>query len=144
MYEDYTQQALPDREYRLLLGTALCVFASNNGFIIENILRIDNDRYNWYELIDLESGRLKEIIGKTITKKSGNTIIQDLFLEIVNMRNRIIHGFRITNEKGEQSIATKTRIKDGNEQFEITAEFLQDFISKNNRLSNLLHDFRGF
>lgn len=144
MYEDYTQQALPDREYRLLLGTALCVFASNNGFIIENILRIDNDNYNWYELIDLESGKLKDKIEKTITMKSGNTIIQELFLEIVNMRNRIIHGFRITNEKGEQSIATKTRIKDGNEQFEITAEFLQDFISKNNRLSNLLHDFRGF
>ena len=144
MYEDYTQQALPDREYRLLLGTALCVFASNNGFIIENILRIDNDSYNWYELIDLESGKLKDKIEKTITMKTGNTIIQELFLEIVNMRNRIIHGFRITNEKGEQSIATKTRIKDGNEQFEITAEFLQDFISKNNRLSNLLHDFRGF
>lgn len=144
MYEDYTQQALPDREYRLLLGTALCVFASNNGFIIENILRIDNDSYNWYELIDLESGKLKDKIEKTITMKSGNTIIQELFLEIVNMRNRIIHGFRITNEKGEQSIATKTRIKDGNEQFEITAEFLKDFISKNNRLSNLLHGFRGF
>lgn len=42
MHELYTKQSLPDKEYRALLGSALCVFNSNNAFIIENILRIDS------------------------------------------------------------------------------------------------------
>lgn len=33
MYEPYTRQSLPSKEYRELLGSALCVFSSNNGFI---------------------------------------------------------------------------------------------------------------
>lgn len=41
MYEDYTRQSLPEKYYRELLGTALCVFNSNNAFIIETILRMD-------------------------------------------------------------------------------------------------------
>ena len=41
MYEDYTRQSLPSKEYRELLGSALCVFNSKNAFIIENILRED-------------------------------------------------------------------------------------------------------
>ena len=49
MYEDYTRQSLPSKEYRELLGSALCVFNSNNAFIIENILREDGGaNYNWY------------------------------------------------------------------------------------------------
>ena len=65
MYEFYTRQALPDKEYRELLGTALCVFNSNNSFIIENILKNDIDKvYNWYELIDAESGKLIEPVKK--------------------------------------------------------------------------------
>lgn len=43
MYENYTKQALPSKSYRELLGSALCVFNSNNTFIIENILRVDNN-----------------------------------------------------------------------------------------------------
>ncbi len=68
MYEEYSRQALPSKEYRELLGTAVCVFNSNNQFIIENILRIDNSNYNWYELTDRTSGELSEPIKGTITK----------------------------------------------------------------------------
>ncbi len=67
-----------------------------------------------------------------------------MFLEVVDMRNRIIHGFRITSKSGEQVLATKTRIKDGNIQFEITDEYLMDFIKKNEKLSDLLHQYRGY
>lgn len=143
MYENYTRQSLPTKEYRELLGSALCVFSSNNGFIIENIIKTD-DSYEWYELIDKESGRLKNVISETISSKCGNSDIEALFLEIVNMRNRIIHGFRITSKNGEQVLATKTRKKDGNIQFEITDEYLMDFIKKNERLSDLLHQYRGY
>ena len=68
MYEKYTRQALPPKEYRELLGTALCVFNSNNAFIIENVLSHDiQGSYLWYDLIDRTSGRLLQPIKKTIT-----------------------------------------------------------------------------
>lgn len=74
MYDDsLTRQSLPSERYRLLLGTALSVFSSNNGFVIENILNTDLT-YSWYELIDKESGRLIPIIATTITKKAGDEI----------------------------------------------------------------------
>jgi hypothetical protein len=63
MHENYTGQALPSKSYRELLGSALCVFNSNNAFIIENILRTDSkSQYNWYRLMDLESGKLAKPI----------------------------------------------------------------------------------
>lgn len=96
MYEFYTRQSLPTKKYRELLGSALFVFSSNNSFIIENIIKIDPSN-DWYELVDKESGRLKDFISKTISKKSKDNKIENLFLEIVRMRNRIIHGFSITS-----------------------------------------------
>lgn len=63
MYENYTRQALPSKEYRELLGTCLCVFNANNSFIIENVLA--NSIYlNWYNLMDLESGKLQKQFNK--------------------------------------------------------------------------------
>lgn len=53
-----TRQSLPSERYRVLLGTAISVFSSNNGFIIENVLRID-DSTSWYALIDKISGAVK-------------------------------------------------------------------------------------
>lgn len=143
MYEDYTRQSLPTKKYRELLGSALCVFSSNNSFIIENIIRTNNSN-DWYKLIDQESGKLRGYIASTITQKAGNTVIEDLFLKIVSMRNRIIHSFRITSSNGEQTLATKTLCKEGNMQFEITEEYLMDFIALNDQLSGLLHQYRGY
>lgn len=143
MYESYTKQSLPSKEYRELLGTALSVFSSNNSFIIENIIRTDNT-FDWYELIDRVSGSLKDPIEKTISKRIGNNKIKDLFLEIVEMRNRIIHGFRITSKEGEQVIATKELKEKGSRQFIITEDYLMDFIKKNDELSDLLHKYRGY
>lgn len=77
-------------------------------------------------------------------KKSGNKDIENLFLEIVEMRNRIIHGFRITSKEGEQILTTKERKENGHLQFEITPKYLMDFIEKNDRLSDLLHEYRGY
>lgn len=144
MYESYTRQALPDRDYRELLGTALCVFNANNGFIIENILRYDDEKeFDWSSLIDLESGMLKPSIEKTISKKYGDGV-KALFSELVKKRNRIIHSFRITDEENKQILATKEPQKAGGRQFHITEEYLMDFIKQNDRLSSMLHDVRGF
>ena len=50
---------------------------------------------------------LKNSIADTISRNTGNKDIEILFSEIVEMRNRIIHGFRITSKQGEQILATK-------------------------------------
>ncbi|WP_285015068.1 selenium binding protein [Lactococcus garvieae] len=149
MYEKYTHQSLPQKEYRELLGTAIYVFNSNNAFIIENILKNDeNEKFTWYKLIDLTSGTLKPIIKKTILKeavkqkkkKLGNEII-DLFQKLVDTRNRIIHSFSITDSSGDQILATKDK---KNEQFKISKKLLMTFIEDNDELSSLLHEFRGY
>lgn len=141
MYERYTRQALPSKEYRELLGSAICVFNSNNAFIIENILHTDNTTNNWYDLVDLTSGALSRKINDTISRRAGNDIAE-LFSELVEMRNRIIHSFQITAENGEQMLATKTRKEDGNRQFRITEDNLMQFIYKNEILSDKLHEYR--
>ena len=154
MYENYTRQSLPDRQYRELLGSALCVFNQNNSFIIETILRIQEEtneskektkvkKYNWYNLIDCKSGELKEPVKKLISKEYGDDI-EILFSKLVDMRNRIMHSYQTTNKQGRQVLATKEKIKDGNKQFEITEEYLKNFIKLNETLSLKLHDLRGY
>lgn len=136
MYDStLTRQSLPSERYRMLLGTAISVFSSNNGFIIENVLRID-DSASWYALIDKTSGAVKNYV----EGKLPDAIVQ-LFGDLVDMRNRIIHGFRITNTSGEQTIATKEK---SGRQFEITEDYLLNFIRKNEELLDMLHEFRGY
>lgn len=140
MSELYTRQALPSRYYRELLGSALCVFNSNNAFVIENILKHDiNEEYSQVELFNKTSGELSQPIKETITKHS-NSKITRLFSEVIDMRNRIIHSYQITNSKNEQVLATVTK---KGEKFEITDNYLYDFLIKNEKLSDMLHDFRG-
>ena len=141
MYESLTRQSLPTKEYRELLGTALCVFSSNNGFFIENILRFDaHDTLSWYELIDKASGELPTIANRVLVNEQGQAIVK-LFQKIVRMRNRIIHSFRITNKDGEQSLATKTK---DDIQFEISKTYLMEFIRENDNLSSMLYELRGW
>ena len=79
---------------------------------------------------------------KHIKKTIANPAIAKKFGEIVEMRNRIIHGFRVTSLDDEQVIATK--VKSTGEQFIITEKYLIDFIKKNEELSDMLHDYRGY
>ncbi|MEZ7498937.1 hypothetical protein QO200_09305 [Flavobacterium sp. Arc3] len=138
MYENYSRQALPSRRYRELLGSAICVFNSNNQFVIENILRVDNYNYNWYELIDKTSGQLTKPITETITKNSDEET-SSLFSNLVFKRNRILHSFQITYEN-EQILRTKDK---NHQQYNITEEYLLKFIRENENLSSKLYKFRG-
>lgn len=149
MYEEYTHQCLPSKKYRELLGTAIYVFNSNNNFIIETYLRENvSDDHNWYQLIDKTSGMLQNKVKESIIEKSGNTKITDLFSKLIEVRNRIIHSFAITEEKiveddkDHQILATKR--KNAKLQDIITVELLQNFIEDNDKLSSLLHELRGF
>ena len=127
MYEEYSKQALPSKKYRELLGTVLCVFNSNNSFIIENILRVDNKHYNWFDLIDKTSGNLISVIDETITRVTQNDKIFIIFNELVNTRNRIVHSFQIIDENENQLLATKEKNEN---QYRITEEILFKFIKK--------------
>ena len=141
MYEQYTRQALPPKEYRELLGSAICVFNSNNAFIIENILNEDtSNKYNWWDLIDKTSGQLSSPIENTITAKVGPGIA-NRFKQITEIRNRIIHSFQITGEDGEQCLATKH--KNGQQEV-INKDYLKEFIRLNESLSDELHKLRGY
>lgn len=100
-------------------------------------------KYDWYHLIDFESGKLKGTVHEVISSRCG-TEIENLVATIVNMRNRIIHSFRVTSENGEQVLATKEKAKDGNRQFYITEDYLLEFIRLNQQLSDKLHNLRGY
>lgn len=57
------------------------------------------------------------------------------------MRNRIIHALPITSTDNEQILSTKDK---DNNQFHISNEYLLEFIEKNEKLSIILHDYRGY
>lgn len=138
MYEDYTRQALPSKYYRELLGSAMCVFNSNNAFIIENILKKDKEnKYDWYKLIDKTSGQLKSVLEDIfVSQLEIEKDITQLFCKLVDKRNRLIHSFQITDNDGKQRLATKDR---NNNQYIISESMLLDFIKLNEELSNKLY-----
>ncbi|MEO5284905.1 selenium binding protein [Limosilactobacillus allomucosae] len=142
MYENYTRQSLPERDYRELLGTALCVFNANNQFIIENILKISGDQHNWWELMDKTSG---SILHKVMIEQYGDIVpenIIELFNILVKKRDRIVHSFQTTYsmDTEEQILATKDPKTD--EQFIITREYMMDFIKENDKLNDMLYKLR--
>lgn len=134
MYDStLTRQSLPSKRYRLLLGTAISVFNSNNGFVIENLLRMD-DLVSWYRLIDMSSGAVKSYAKGKLPDE-----IINLFGEVIDKRNRIIHSYQGTNDNKEQTMWTKEKSE---RQFEITEDYLMDFICKNEQLAIMLDEFR--
>ena len=143
MYEDYTRQALPSKYYRELLGSAMCVFNSNNAFIIENILKKDKEnKYDWYKLIDKTSGQLKSVLEDIfVSQLEIEKDITQLFCKLVDKRNRLIHSFQIIDNDGKQRLATKDR---NNNQYIISESMLLDFIKLNEELSNKLYILRGY
>ena len=143
MYEDYTRQALPSKYYRELLGSAMCVFNSNNAFIIENILKKDKEnKYDWYKLIDKTSGQLKSVLENIfVSQLEIEKDITQLFCKLVDKRNRLIHSFQITDNDGKQRLATKDR---NNNQYIISESMVLDFIKLNEELSNKLYILRGY
>lgn len=144
MYMDYTRQSLPTKHYLELLGASLCVFNSNNNFVIENILKYktEDEKTNWHNLIDKTSGQIAEIIKLSLPNEYDDKLF-NAFDSLVKKRNRIIHSFQITfkiNENEEQILATKDK---DNRQYVINEKFLLDFIKENEGLSDLLYEIRA-
>ena len=139
MYENYTKQSLPTKEYRELLGTAICVFNGNTTFIVE-ILRYINPKLSWYTLTDKTSGKLQNDIDKYINKYDKDISI--LYENLTKQRNRIVHSFRITSKDSQQILGTKTQEPE-NTQFEISEEYMYAFIKENDKLSDKLNALRN-
>ncbi|MDC2844307.1 hypothetical protein PO185_01160 [Limosilactobacillus mucosae] len=133
--QNLTGIPLPPIKYITLLGTSMSVFDYNNELIIE-ILINSGSKYTWHDLTDKESGQFKKEVFKILGSKIGNK-----FSELINMRNRIIHGYRVTKDD-KQILATKDRKTQ--EQFYITEEYLYQFIEKNDELCHMLIDYRGY
>ena len=138
MYESYTRQSLPTKEYRELLGSAICVFNSNTGFIIENLIHAKT-KENWYELTDKTSEKLQIIIDKTLGGIAPD--VCNSYRELTKKRNRIVHSFRITSRNNEQILATKEKAP-SNKQFYIDEKYMLDFIKENQKLSDRLYEVR--
>ena len=138
-----TRQSISDDEFLYLLGVCQWVFNSNCNFIIE---MIDNEHHNnsdlpWNELINLTAGNLLNYRNK-ISKILGKNIY-DLFEKIVDDRNSIIHSIP-TGEKVNDYVISVYRNDLKNKYIKIDKAFLINFIKNNEKLSDLLHYFRGY
>lgn len=145
MYEEYTRMSLPDRDYRLLLASAIYTFNTNNEEMVKFLMKYGNlDEKEWYRLMDCESGRLKEKICKLISPEQCKNIneISDFFGILVEKRNRIIHSFPVTSNSGEQILRTKEKISAGNNQYDITKEKLLKFIKQNQMMSDIFQKLK--
>ena len=132
-----TRMSLPDGDIVYLIGASLCIFNSNNSFIIQNIIKKTNDINKWYLLMNKTSGEIK----KEICEYIADDDISVSFSKLVEKRNRIIHSFGGTANNGRQVLFTVD--KKTNRQFEITEEYLKEFIHKNEELSDKLYKYRN-
>ena len=113
----------------------------NGQFLIENFLSNEsNTEENGWTLMGSEAGSIFGKTKETFVRKNHQDIV-DLFNDLKNRRNRIIHSFQFAHKDSSQGIATLVRKT--HEQFEIDETFLLTFIKDNEKFSDLLHEFRG-
>ena len=130
---DRTEGILPKDDYTYLLGASLFVFERINAFVVQNLGYTDlTEECDWYHLIDAGQRSYVDRIRKHIDSKLG-TDIADRFDRLLDERNRIVHGFPVTNS-GEQVLDTKTKHDDddpanSDKQHIITREEMQQFIA---------------
>lgn len=138
MYETHTRQSLPSKEYRELLGTAICVYNSNTSFLIE-ILTYKNSLLSWHKLLDMQGNELQKKIENEFNEI--DPTISHKYKSITQKRNRIIHSFQITYND-EQILSTKTYCPE-NIQFHINKEYLLSFIKENEELCIMLCNLKA-
>ena len=136
---DDAEGALPKDDYAYLLGASLFVFDRINAFVVENLGYTGlTGKYDWYHLIDAGQRSYVKLIKERIDHEL-NTNIADQFDQLLNERNRIVHGFPVTigkkeDDNLEQVLDTKTKHNDKNpansdKQHIITREEMKQFIA---------------
>ena len=143
---DKTKGILPKDDYTYLLGASLFVFEGINAFVVENLGYTGlTEECDWYHLIDTAQRKYVCFIKKHIDSKLG-TDIAGRFDRLLDERNRIVHGFPVTNNC-EQVLDTKTKHNDDdpanrNKQHIITRAEMQQFIADCMDLNIRLDDVR--
>ncbi|WP_156314362.1 selenium binding protein [Lacticaseibacillus camelliae] len=132
---------MPSEELRMLVGTSIITFNSNTQFLIENFLaKAMPKNEDWWTLTDVEAGVVYERCHQFLVDLHRNDIA-DMFFDLVQRRNRIVHCFQFSHSDGSQALATLTRRT--HQQFEIDKAYLLRFIKDNESLALLLDDFRN-
>ena len=143
---DKTKGILPKDDYTYLLGASLFVFEGINAFVVENLGYTGlTEECDWYHLIDTAQRKYVCFIKKYIDSKLG-TDIAGRFDQLLDERNRIVHGFPVTNNC-EQVLDTKTKhrkndLANSDKQHIITREEMQQFIADCMDLNIRLDDVR--
>lgn len=122
---------LPDDEYVYLLGVALYAYDRMFSLVIEMLGYAQDDK-SWYDLMVRIPNRTK-----TLAEHFGEDVSTS-FEELSYRRNRIVHGFPVTNN-GRQILATLH--KDLRQEI-IEKEYLQTFITDVTDLEHMLDVIR--
>lgn len=135
-----TSLSLSDDELLWLIGVSCWVFNSNLHFIIELLDKEHHSQsdVSWLDFINLTAGRIQDY--RNLIKKRLGLEIYNLFSEIVNRRNAIFHSFP-SGEKHDGYYVSYYRDKNSSSTA-IDKEYLEKFIKKNDRLSELLEEHR--
>ena len=145
-----TRIALPDDDYLFRLGVALYGFSSINSFMTEIICLLDNEKSRTELVSDFTSGEILDLFRQTRKKlKSQHRLSEirkimqetaDLFGKLNTERTDFVHAYPITVKDKEQIL--HRRKDDKGKYFEVTNEFLDDFISRLHDVSMKLYEIR--
>lgn len=141
-----TRVALPvDDGYLFRLGVALYGFASVSGFMLEIVSYLDPsaDRQAISEkpagaILDEFRSAAKQWKGTPIKQAAGTAASE--FERLNTERSDFVHAYPITGATGAQILLRRFDGKDKN--FEVTDEFLEDFISRLTLVSDALYAIR--
>ncbi len=142
-----TRQALPsDDGYLYRLGVAIYGFASINSFLTEVTCYID-PTLNRTKLMDKTSGHVLKTFKEALENWNGADIARPAdrvvvdFGRLNNERTDFVHAYPITSQSGEQILH---RRKDQvGKYFEVSNDFLNDFISRLHDVSVALYEIRA-
>lgn len=152
--DDRVKGTMPRDDDLYLVGLSLIVFNRFYPFMIE-LLRHDPEvEDNWYVLMDMSLKGIAENLASFICRTYGINDVEkkkhvtEALDDLVERRNRIVHAFVATDETG-QALYTKTKHnlhapEKRDQQFHITREYLQDFISAVKDMDYKLDDFREY
>lgn len=141
-----TPIALPDDDaYVFRLGVALYGFASINSFMTEIIAhldpRADRDRLDGLtsgKVLDTFRTTVKHWVGADISEPAARAATE--FERLNTERSDFVHSYPITNSLGEQILHRRVECK--KKYFEVTSDFLDDFISRLGLVSSALYEIR--
>jgi hypothetical protein len=148
---ELTRIALPeDDDYLYRLGVALYGFSSISSFMAEIICLLDSEQNRIKLASDATSGDMLNLFRQTRKKlKSKHKFIEihstmqdtaDMFEKLNTERTDFVHAYPITGTGRQQILHRRKDEKD--KYFEVTNEFLDDFILRLDEVNTKLYKIR--